>query len=196
MIELGPLTIGSIGVAALLALCFAGVRFAFAGAIVGTAGLVCADRLGCRHPHRRHRALHVGRQLHAVGPADVHPDRLPGLLRRHHPDRLRGGAPLVRLAARRARHRHRVRGRGFLGGLRREQRRRRGVRQGGDPRDAAREVRQAPGGGRLRGRRHARFADPAQHAAGRLWHHHRAVDRQAADRGLRARHRLGAGLRA
>ena len=40
MIELSPLTIGGIGVVALLALCFAGVRFAFAGAIVGTAGLV------------------------------------------------------------------------------------------------------------------------------------------------------------
>ena len=36
MIELGPMTIGCIGVAALLALCFVGVRFAFAGAIVGT----------------------------------------------------------------------------------------------------------------------------------------------------------------
>ena len=38
--ELSPLTIGCIGVVALLALCFAGVRFAFAGAIVGTIGLV------------------------------------------------------------------------------------------------------------------------------------------------------------
>ena len=40
MIELGPMTIGGIGVAALLALCFIGVRFAFAGAIVGTLGLM------------------------------------------------------------------------------------------------------------------------------------------------------------
>jgi tripartite ATP-independent transporter DctM subunit len=40
MIEFSPLAIGGIGVVALLALCFAGVRFAFAGAIVGTAGLV------------------------------------------------------------------------------------------------------------------------------------------------------------
>jgi len=40
MIELGPMTIGCIGVAALLALCFIGVRFAFAGAIVGTLGLI------------------------------------------------------------------------------------------------------------------------------------------------------------
>src|SRR5215208_5756603 len=40
MIELSPLTIGCIGVVVLLALCFAGVRFAFAGAITGTAGLV------------------------------------------------------------------------------------------------------------------------------------------------------------
>ena len=40
MIEFSPLTIGCIGVVVLLALCFAGVRFAFAGAITGTAGLV------------------------------------------------------------------------------------------------------------------------------------------------------------
>ncbi len=40
MTELSPMTVGGLGVAALLALCFAGVRFAFAGAIVGTAGLV------------------------------------------------------------------------------------------------------------------------------------------------------------
>ena len=40
MIELSPLAVGGIGVAALLALCFVGVRFAFAGAIVGTGGLV------------------------------------------------------------------------------------------------------------------------------------------------------------
>ncbi len=40
MIELSPLVIGCIGVVVLLALCFAGVRFAFAGAITGTAGLV------------------------------------------------------------------------------------------------------------------------------------------------------------
>jgi TRAP-type mannitol/chloroaromatic compound transport system permease large subunit len=40
MIELSPLAIGGIGIVALLALCFAGVRFAFAGALVGTAGLV------------------------------------------------------------------------------------------------------------------------------------------------------------
>ena len=40
MIELSPLTIGCIGVVVLLALCFAGVRFAFAGALTGTAGLV------------------------------------------------------------------------------------------------------------------------------------------------------------
>jgi tripartite ATP-independent transporter DctM subunit len=40
MIELGPMTIGCIGVVAMLALCFVGVRFAFAGAIAGTAGLV------------------------------------------------------------------------------------------------------------------------------------------------------------
>jgi tripartite ATP-independent transporter DctM subunit len=39
MMELGPITIGGLGVGALLALCFLGVRFAFAGAIVGTAGL-------------------------------------------------------------------------------------------------------------------------------------------------------------
>ena len=38
--EFSPLTIGCIGVVVLLALCFAGVRFAFAGAITGTAGLV------------------------------------------------------------------------------------------------------------------------------------------------------------
>jgi tripartite ATP-independent transporter DctM subunit len=38
--ELGPMTIGGLGVGALLLLCFAGVRFAFAGAIVGTAGLM------------------------------------------------------------------------------------------------------------------------------------------------------------
>ena len=31
--EFGPVTIGCIGVVALLALCFVGVRFAFAGAI-------------------------------------------------------------------------------------------------------------------------------------------------------------------
>ena len=40
MTEFSPLAIGSIGIAALLALCFVGVRFAFAGALVGTAGLV------------------------------------------------------------------------------------------------------------------------------------------------------------
>ena len=40
MMELGPITIGCIGVVALLALCFIGVRFAFAGAIVGTLGLM------------------------------------------------------------------------------------------------------------------------------------------------------------
>lgn len=39
MMELGPLQIGGFGIAALLVLCFIGVRFAFAGAIVGTAGL-------------------------------------------------------------------------------------------------------------------------------------------------------------
>ncbi|CAN5575169.1 TRAP transporter large permease [soil metagenome] len=39
MMELGPMTIGGLGVAALLVLCFLGVRFAFAGALVGTAGL-------------------------------------------------------------------------------------------------------------------------------------------------------------
>ena len=54
------------------------------------------------------------------------------------------------------------------------------------------KLQQAAGGRRGRGRRHARFADPAQRAAGRLRHHHRAVDRQAAGRGLRARHLLGA----
>lgn len=37
--EFGPMTIGCLGVAALLVLCFAGIRFAFAGALVGTAGL-------------------------------------------------------------------------------------------------------------------------------------------------------------
>ena len=40
MIELSPLAVGCIGVVVLLALCFAGVRFAFAGALTGTAGLV------------------------------------------------------------------------------------------------------------------------------------------------------------
>jgi tripartite ATP-independent transporter DctM subunit len=40
MIELSPLAIGGIGVVVMLALCFAGMRFAFAGALVGTAGLV------------------------------------------------------------------------------------------------------------------------------------------------------------
>jgi tripartite ATP-independent transporter DctM subunit len=39
MTALDPLVIGFIGVGALLALCFVGVRFAFAGAIVGTGGL-------------------------------------------------------------------------------------------------------------------------------------------------------------
>ncbi|WP_428673567.1 TRAP transporter large permease [Reyranella sp.] len=39
MIELSPMTIGGLGVVALLVLCFAGIRFAFAGALVGTAGL-------------------------------------------------------------------------------------------------------------------------------------------------------------
>lgn len=39
MMELSPMTIGCLGVAALLALCFLGIRFAFAGALVGTAGL-------------------------------------------------------------------------------------------------------------------------------------------------------------
>jgi tripartite ATP-independent transporter DctM subunit len=38
--EFGPITVGCIGVVALLALCFLGVRFAFAGAIVGTLGLI------------------------------------------------------------------------------------------------------------------------------------------------------------
>jgi len=37
--ELSPMTIGGLGVVALLVLCFAGIRFAFAGALVGTAGL-------------------------------------------------------------------------------------------------------------------------------------------------------------
>ncbi len=39
MMQLGPMAIGVLGVGALLVLCFLGVRFAFAGAIVGTAGL-------------------------------------------------------------------------------------------------------------------------------------------------------------
>ena len=39
MMELVPVAIGGLGVGALLVLCFLGVRFAFAGAIVGTAGL-------------------------------------------------------------------------------------------------------------------------------------------------------------
>ena len=39
MMQLGPMAIGGLGVGALLVLCFLGVRFAFAGAIVGTAGL-------------------------------------------------------------------------------------------------------------------------------------------------------------
>ncbi|HTE39111.1 MAG TPA: TRAP transporter large permease [Reyranella sp.] len=39
MIEFGPMTTGCLGVAALLVLCFLGVRFAFAGALVGTTGL-------------------------------------------------------------------------------------------------------------------------------------------------------------
>ncbi|MCW5733685.1 MAG: TRAP transporter large permease [Enhydrobacter sp.] len=39
MTDLSPMAIGGLGVAALLVLCFAGVRFAFAGALVGTAGL-------------------------------------------------------------------------------------------------------------------------------------------------------------
>ena len=195
MMELSPLTIGGLGVAALLVLCFAGVRFAFAGALVGTAGLIMLIGWDAGIRTAGIAPYTAGRQLHAVRPADVHPDRLPRLLRRHHPDRLRGGATMVRLAARRPRHRHGVRGRGLLGGLGREQRGRGRVRQGGDPRDAAGEVRQAPGRRRLRRRRHARFADPAQHAAGGLRHHHRAVDRQAADRRLRARHRVGAGLR-
>lgn len=39
MMQLGPMAIGGLGVCALLVLCFLGVRFAFAGAIVGTAGL-------------------------------------------------------------------------------------------------------------------------------------------------------------
>ena len=39
MTELGPIAIGGLGVCVLLALCFLGVRFAFAGAMVGTAGL-------------------------------------------------------------------------------------------------------------------------------------------------------------
>jgi len=37
--EFSPMTIGCLGVAALLVLCFLGIRFAFAGALVGTAGL-------------------------------------------------------------------------------------------------------------------------------------------------------------
>jgi tripartite ATP-independent transporter DctM subunit len=39
MIELDPVTVGCLGIVVMLALCFVGVRFAFAGAIVGTAGL-------------------------------------------------------------------------------------------------------------------------------------------------------------
>lgn len=39
MMELSPSQIGGLGVAALLVLCFIGVRFAFAAAMVGTAGL-------------------------------------------------------------------------------------------------------------------------------------------------------------
>ena len=39
MMEFSPMTIGCLGVAALLVLCFLGIRFAFAGALVGTAGL-------------------------------------------------------------------------------------------------------------------------------------------------------------
>ena len=39
MIELSPPQIGGLGVAAMLVLCFVGVRFAFAAAITGTAGL-------------------------------------------------------------------------------------------------------------------------------------------------------------
>jgi len=37
--EFGPLQIGGLGIVALLAFCFVGIRFAFAGALVGTAGL-------------------------------------------------------------------------------------------------------------------------------------------------------------
>ena len=153
-----------------------------------------ADGLRARPAHGRRRAACLGRELHAERAADVHPDRLSRLLRRHHPGGLRGGAALARLDAGRARHRHRLCRRGLLGRLGRQHRGRRGVRQGGDPRDAEGGLQQAPGGGRGRGRRHARFADPAQRAAGHLRHHHRAVGRQAPGRGLRAGDLLGPGL--
>ena len=39
MMELSPSQIGGLGVAAMLVLCFVGVRFAFAAAFVGTTGL-------------------------------------------------------------------------------------------------------------------------------------------------------------
>jgi hypothetical protein len=121
MIELSPLAVGGIGVAALLALCFAGVRFAFAGAIVGTAGLVsligwdAGIRTAGIAPYTAgaNYTLSVLPMFILIG--------LPGLLRRHHPDRVRGGDDGL-LAARRPRHRHGVRGRGLLGGVRREQR--------------------------------------------------------------------------
>jgi hypothetical protein len=193
MIELSPLAIGGIGVVALLALCFAGVRFAFAGRssarrLVWLIGWDAGIRTAGIAPYTSganytlsvlpmfiligYLAYYAGITQSAFEAARRWFGWLPG--------GLATGTG--------------VRGRGLLGGLRRQQRRRRGVRQGGDPRDAAGEVRQEAGGGRLRRRRHARFADPAQHPAGGLRHHHRAIDRQAAGRGLRARHRVGVRL--
>ena len=74
MIELSPLAVGCIGVVVLLALCFAGVRFAFAGAITGTAGLVWLIgwiRSWARLPHvlvdgQLH--LHMGSLRHVTVP--------------------------------------------------------------------------------------------------------------------------------
>ncbi len=194
--ELAKDTIGIIGCLALMVLVFAGVRVYLAAALVGLVGVVADHRLEGGRGHRRHHpALQVG-QLHAVGAAAVHPDRLSRLSRRHHAVAVRCGEEMDGMDAGRARRRHRVRGGGVLGGVGRLDRGGRRVRARGDPRDAEGRLRQAPGGRRGLRRRHPRRAHSAVGGHGGLCHHRRGLRGQADHRRVHSRADLGALLHA
>ena len=194
MIDLEPLQLGMLGCGLLVGLCLIGVRIAFAAAIVGTLGLV--SMLGWSrgisaigtipHATTSNYTLSVLPMFILIGYLAYYARITRG--------RLRGGAALVRLDAGRPCRRHRLCGGRLLGGVRREYRGSGRVRQGRHPRDAEGRLRQAACRRRRRGRRHARQPDSAERAARRLRHHRRGIDRQAADRRLRARHLLGARL--
>ena len=124
MTELSPSQIGGLGVAALLVLCFIGVRFAFAAAIVGTAGLTML--IGWDAGLRT-----AGIVPYAAG-ANYTLSVLPMFILIGYLAYYAGITQTAFEAARRPCYRHRVRGRRLLRRVWRQQRGGCRVRQGGD----------------------------------------------------------------